>query len=218
MPTNTPNRATRRKADQTAKKIQKGTSKVKRDRQTEYIARHGVTDAATWRKSRQPVLVQLPSGNICRAINRGMDAFLKQGGIPNSLMPIISAALAAGEGRPGAIAADVLTDPAQLAAAVELANTITCECVLEPKIYPVPTKMVDDEQVEITDPAERITYAQEHGIDLDAGMWVDETDWDDRNFIMNWVMGGTQDVEKFREEFAGVVDDVHASDGDEPEA
>lgn len=217
MPTNqTGARATKRALE---KNIKKEAAKVKRDRQTERIARSGVTDAATWRQSRRPVLVELPSGNICKAINKGFDAMLKGGRIPNSLMPIINAALLEGENRKAADTAKTLLEsPDQLAAAISFANTCVVECVVEPKILPVPKRLKDPDETTGDDEVYEEIPIEEREEPLHGELWVDETSLDDRLFIMNWVLGGTQDIERFRQEQAAIVDDVHAGEGAGAEA
>lgn len=210
------------------KSVETEAAKIKRARDRELIAKKGVTSAAEWRKGRQPVHVVLPSGHVCKAVNKGMDAFLKAGKIPNALMPIIRAALAEGEGRrakPKDIGKDALDNPEVLSAAVELADTITCECVTEPVIRPVPMRMKseleNEENPEAPENWEPVPLA-ERDFDDDqypnGFLWVDEADLNDKIFIMNWVMGGTQDVERFREELADVVDDIQSGEGDVEEA
>lgn len=231
-------RKTRRTVKGAAKKtsrtgVERAAADVKRQRDNERIVRKGVTSAADWRRGRQPVFVPLPSGNICKAINKGMDAFLKAGKIPNALMPIISQALASGEGRPRSakqIGQDAMEDVAMLEAAIDLSNVITCECVVDPVIRPVPMRLkkelekprmakADREALMLVpENREEIPVGERDFDDGEEFLWVDETDLNDRFFIMNWVMGGTQDVDQFRQELADVVDDLSAGEDDEPEA
>lgn len=222
-----PGRKNRRALEQA---VNREARRAKQDRDKELAERRGgATSASEWREGGlRAVFVQLPSGNICKAINKGLDAFLKAGKIPNALMPIISAALAAGEGRPGAkdIGEEVLSNPEQLDSAFDLINIVACECVVEPRLVPVPTTVVvhpaDKDHAEDWEEIVEIPREERNTEELLAmlgdGLWVDETSLDDRMFIMNWVVGGTRDVEQFRGELADVVDDLSAGVEAEQEA
>jgi len=222
-----PNRRTRRAVEQA---VTREAGRVKQTRDAALAERRGgATSAGEWRAGgRRAVFVELPSGNVCKAINKGMDAFLKAGKIPNALMPIVSEALNAAEGRPtaSAVGSSVLEDPALLESTIELVNMVTCECVVEPHIVPVPTEIHvhppdddhDDEwEEEVVIPVEERDTEELLAL-LGDGLWVDETSLDDRFFIMNWAVGGTRNVEQFRKEFADVVDDLSTGVEAEPEA
>jgi hypothetical protein len=209
--------ANREQRRSTAKKsVVAEADKVKTKLQADRIGRKGVTSASDWRKGRAPVFVELPSGHVCKAINKGMDAFLRAGKIPNSLMPIITSAINKAEGKPSAseIGAEVMQDPEQIAAALELCDVVVCECVREPRILPVPKMPVmhDPDKEHPGGWQELVEIPIESREDPGDALWVDETDLDDRWFIFNWVVGGTQDVEQFRSKLAGVVDDLSELD------
>lgn len=144
----------------------------------------------------QPTPLDLPSGNTALVQPAGMDIFLKQGMIPNSLMPIIQEQLERGQqGKsPEQNDADMLkklmTQPQLVQDIFALADAVTIACVLDPPILPVPEAEALREE------------------DL---LYVDEVDLDDKMFILDFAVGGTRDLEKFRTETDGRMAAVQSS-------
>lgn len=144
-----------------------------------------VTPVSEWKKKSGPTPLDLPSGNTCLVQPVGMDAFLKQGFIPNSLLGIVQKALAAGEAQKldeintDEMMAQALQDPEKLQGIFDVADSVTVYCVVEPRVYPVPT--------DTTVPRE------------EDKLYVDEIDMDDKLFIFNFAVGGSRDLEAFRQ-------------------
>lgn len=145
------------------------------------------TTAQAWRKNQNSEPLQLPSGNYMRVRRMGMQAILKTGKVPNSLMSMMRRAVDKGTGTDA-----VEKEMAQLVESeeglMEMANfmdTLVTMVALEPKVaLPPPADH---------DRAEDILY-------------TDELEDDDKNFIFQYVTGGTDDVETFRNESrAGVA-------------
>lgn len=159
------------------------------------------TTASAWRQNaEQGTPLVVPSGNTCLVrASSGLQAFVKKGNIPNSLMPIVQESIKKGQAPTmGDLEGD---DPQQLIQDImEMADNIVLTVVIQPKLLPVPTRLNDeDEEIEIplherSDPGE--------------ALWVDEVDFEDKFFIFNWAVGGTADLEKFREEFGSVMGPV----------
>jgi hypothetical protein len=133
------------------------------------------TPVAEWKQQAQGKPLEVPSGKTALVRNPGMEVFLRRGLIPNSLMPIVRKAMSGKE--PELNLEDITED--QLQDMVSLFDAITVYCVVEPKVLPVPA---DNEERR-----EDVLY-------------VDEVDFEDKQFIFQWVVGGTRDVEKFRAE------------------
>ena len=57
----------------------------------------GVTTASQWKNQVKAHPVQVPSGNTCLMRKVGLQVFVSQGMIPNSLMPIVQAAITKGQ-------------------------------------------------------------------------------------------------------------------------
>lgn len=142
------------------------------------------TTATEWKKkSAQGVPLQVPSGNTALVRNPGMEVFLRKGLVPNSLMPLVRQGMT---GKELDVKAEDITDD-QLNDLVSLFDAVTCYCVIDPPVAPVP--------------------AQESERDPET-LYVDEVDFEDKQFIFQWAVGGTRDVEQFRKEQAASVDAV----------
>lgn len=143
-----------------------------------------VTSVAEWKKGKtsdaQPL--ELPSGKTCLARPVGIEVFFKAGSIPNSLMGIVSNALAKGT-KGESVELEGLTEslaenPEMLADMITMADRVTIGCVIEPQVYPIPAEGEDRD---------------------DEKLYVDEIDMEDKFFIMGFGLGGTRDLEPFRE-------------------
>ncbi len=134
-----------------------------------------VTEVSVWKKNTQGVELTVPSGNVALVRPVGMQVFIQKGMIPNSLMPIVKGALA--KGKVDKSFYDEL-DEKLLADVIELMDAITCYCVVEPKVIPAPP---EDE---------------ERNPNL---LYVDEVDMEDKTFIFQFAVGGTKDLESFRD-------------------
>jgi hypothetical protein len=78
----------------------------------------------------------------------------------------------------------MMADPEAVQQIVELANAVTVHCLIEPVVLPMP--------------------AEGEKKDPDA-LYVDDVDFSDRMFIFGVAVGGTSDLEKFRDQQATVV-------------
>jgi len=140
-----------------------------------------VTSAKQWKKKTSkgtPLVV--PSGNTCLVRTPGMQVFIKQGLIPNSLMPIVQEAMSKGRA-PKNMELDTNKNPELLNEMMDLMDAVTVYCVIEPKVAPEPAEgVVRDEDT----------------------LYVDEVDFNDKMFIFQYAVGGTSDLAKFREELS----------------
>jgi hypothetical protein len=161
-----------------------------------------VTSAKDWKSSaRTAVELPLPSGNVCMAINKGMKVFLENGTVPNSLMEMVQSAIDSAEKKPSSQQIkDQAEDPNTLAAMITMMDKVVIDCVVEPVIMPIPTKEDGSWDEAAKDP------------DL---LYVDDIELQDKMFIFQWTVGGTDDVAKFRAEFSTVMEDI--PDGGEVE-
>lgn len=148
-----------------------------------------VTTAEQWKLGRQPVKLLLPSGNVCLAINKGMQFFIERGDIPNSLMPIIQEAIADGTGGSPKKAQQIAATPEMLADSMRMMNLCVVECVVDPQIHMPPAEG-----------EERFSHL----------LYADELDMEDKIFFFQWVVGGTSDIEQFRAQQTSAVADVQA--------
>jgi hypothetical protein len=186
--------------------------------------------AAQFRKrAREGIEMPLPSGNTCLVRPRpGVDVFFQNGFIPNSLMPLVTKALAEGEAafniknlqdrRTGEVPENLLEDM------LNTIDRILCFVVLEPKVKPAP--IYKDKEGNFVDaqgrPSENAIVIPLDDRDPDAPvdedgnkivdhLYADEVDWEDKNFIFGWSMGGTANFERFRTEQNSLMESVQPS-------
>lgn len=144
-------------------------------------------------KARMGGIQELPSGLTVKVRNPGgLQAFMMNGTVPNSLMPLIKEALAKGKGMDvkEAIMPDGEIDPNMFNAMSDMLDSVTMQCVVSPKIHAVPENEEDRS---------------------DEELYVDEIPTEDKQFLLQWVTGGTRDLEEFRSRLELGVDDVAAS-------
>lgn len=146
-------------------------------------------------KNRLGGTMELPSGFVVKARNPGgLRAFMSSGNIPNSLMTIIQSSLSKGKapkpeeilGKSGKL------DPKMLEEMNELLDNITMQTIVEPKIHPRPLAEEDRS---------------------DEMLYIDEIPDDDKQFLFQWISGGTRDLERFRQQRDSSLDAMAAVAG-----
>lgn len=142
------------------------------------------SSAAEFKKRAAGRILPLPSGLAVTAKRVDLNTFIGHGTVPNPLMEVVSEALEKGnaanveamvEGEDGKI------DIEQVRDMYEMVNTVVVASVVEPKVHEVPE-----------DPEDRD----------DDLLYVDEVDDEDKMFIFQWAIGGTDDIASFREQAA----------------
>lgn len=173
------------------RKLKEKVSAIVRERE-DFGADLEVTEASEWKGKLDlaGTKLPLPSGNVCLIRNPGLGVFIEQGLIPNSLLPIVEKAIGEGKGIAPKQAKELAADPEMLKDMGRLTNEVVCYCVLKPVVLPVPTKAQEDDPEPERDP---------------NALYVDELDLTDKMFIFQWVVGGTRDTERFREQSADAV-------------
>lgn len=142
----------------------------------------GVSDFSSFKQRAQGQLLPLPSGLVCRARRVMLQTFLNSGQVPNGLMVLVSEALEKGQEADVAEMVgmeDGSVDIEKVNEMFELVNAIVVEAVVEPKVHPLPEP--DEERDD----------------DL---LYIDEFDDEDKMFLFQWIIGGTDDIASFREE------------------
>ena len=161
-----------------------------------------VTDAATWKASAQGVDLEVPSGKTCKVRRKPMDSFLRRGLIPNSLLPLVRKAIK-GEDMDDTKMEDLTED--QIIQTLELYDIIVVDCVVAPKVYPVPKFRQEDVDAGRCTPEQVGTEVPLDDRNQDF-LYVDEVDQDDKIFIYQFVVGGTRDLESFRAEQSAAME------------
>lgn len=133
-------------------------------------------------KARMGGIQELPSGLVVKVRNPGgLQAFMVGGQIPNTLMPMIKRALEGGQSLDPKemLGEDGEVDPKLFAAMEEMLDSVALRCIVDPAIHPKP----ESEEAR-----------------SDEELYVDEIPMEDKQFLMQWVSGGTRDLEKFRQQ------------------
>lgn len=137
-------------------------------------------------------LVELPSGNFVKVRLPGIEAFLRKGMIPNTLLPLVQQALSGKVESAEKAAVEVFSDPTKLEQLFELYDTVTIECMVDPVVLPIPKSETERKE--------------------DA-LYVDEILMEDKTYIWNLAIGGVKDLETFRKEQARVVESLQSGEG-----
>lgn len=145
------------------------------------------TSASSWKKASSGGPLVVPSGHTALVRPVGLQVLVASKKIPNSLMKFVSEALNAGK-TPSMDSLN-LDDENTLIDMMNFMDRVVIDCVIEPKVHPIPA---EDEEGNPGPRDENLLY-------------VDEVDQDDKAFIFQFALGGTRDLEQFREESAAVV-------------
>lgn len=149
-------------------------------------AEQQVSSVADFKKKKSGTIT-LPSGMIVQLRNPGgLRVFMRNGTIPNALLPMVEKSLNEGTEFDQAEAASKV-DEKVIEEMMGMMDTIAVTCFVEPRCWPTPEKEEDRS---------------------DDKLYADEVDDEDKMFIFQWVSGGTADVEQFRAEQARHVASV----------
>lgn len=171
---------------------------AKRAQQREEAAR--ATSIAEWKRASKPAPLKLPSGFVALVRVPGLSKLLSEGLIADTLTPMAEAAVQRGKtGRSSepteADLVDLARDPQKIAQALDTFDKVLVYCVVEPRV----TYYKDDDGVIIPE--------DERDPDV---LYSDEVDLEDKMFIFNVTVGGTKDLEKFRQQFSETVDGIQS--------
>lgn len=168
-------------------------------------------------KNRMGGIIELPSGIHVRWRNPGgLRAFMSSGKIPNALLGSVEKGLKGGKGAKDEMANDVMSqleeNPEMLAELMELYDTVAIKCLVEPKLWPVPT----DEDVKAWNKDPKNKDDQVDGVEdlrYDDRLYVDELPDEDKAYLFQLLSGGVKDLETFRQERAISMESVAAVSG-----
>lgn len=176
------------------------------------------TKASQWKGKTETgnIELELPSENQCLVRRLQPEAFLTSGMIPDALSDMVTRAIRSKKGLPPDATKKIMDDPKKLRAAMQMMDEITCYVVVEPKCEMPPRCAFDlpdgvcGEYFDTDDKRhEDINHPNFH--DFSEGkrdpdvLYVDQVSAEDKNFIFQFAMGGTADVERFRGELGSGV-------------
>lgn len=164
-------------------------------------------------KNRIGGIQELPSGLSVQFRNPGgLQAFMGNGTIPNSLMPLVKQALKDGDapkpedmlGADGEVDADLLADM------VKMYDSVAMACIVKPRVHPVPTDsdVAAWNREHPEDPVE-----DPEDLRSDEKLYIDELPFDDKQFLLMLVTGGVKDLETFLQQSEQDVANVASIQG-----
>lgn len=160
-------------------------------------------------KNRLGGITELPSGLIVRLKNPGgLRAFMGSNDIPNSLMTLIQRGMKTGQ-KPSAeeLMPNGEFDTAFLDDMNKMLDVIALRTIVEPSIAPRLTQE-DVDRWNRVNPENPVTDIED--LRSPEQLYVDELPEDDKQFIFQWISGGTRDLEEFRRKQQQGVDDMAA--------
>lgn len=141
-----------------------------------------VSSATDFKKKKEGKVLTLPSGLKMRCRRVNLASFLQNDDdVPNPLLPIIQESLAKGQeadlekivGSPEqGVDIELVTDM------LAMVDNMVVSIALEPKVYPVPEDGEEDEDL----------------------VYTSDIDEEDKMFLFQWAIGGTEDIAAFRKE------------------
>jgi hypothetical protein len=155
------------------------------------------TSAKDWKGRVQGNLdLELPSGNVCLVRPFTIAKLISENLLPDSLTPIAQDMVDRGKGKPPADfkkkksnSEEISKDPKALSDMFDLIDRVSSMVVVAPELrYHKEEKDGQTVEIPFDDREEDVLY-------------TDEIDIQDKMFIFNWVVGGTTDLERFREQF-----------------
>ena len=138
----------------------------------------------------------VPSGQLCKVRRPGPTALINEGVLHSmdQLSGIVDTYVRAVEGKPQINVDDLMKDPNKIIEMIHIVDRVVCATVIEPKVAMTPNDQT----------------SRQTGV-----IYADMIDLEDRFFIFHFVLGGSNDLKRFRSESEALVGDV--SDGSEDE-
>jgi hypothetical protein len=211
---------TAQSGDDLRRQIEEAAAEGERRRREGTVGEEPIT-AAELRERARGELIRMPSGMVARCRRPGMLALLQAGVIPNSLMPIVEYALtAASTGKTvseGEITSKI--EAKMLPDMMTVFDLVARFIVVQPRLRPDPEGCGCGAIRDLIDPKPdhkhewkplpEDRWPETHpatGEELAYVGWVPE---EDKQFLFNYAVGGSRDVDRFRDDLqANVVEPV----------
>jgi hypothetical protein len=180
-------------------------------------AKKGPTSAKQWKGKIQAegTDLELPSDNVARVRQISPQAFLASGMIPDPLRPMIQKAINSKKGLPPSAPKEMMDNPELIAAAAEMFDRTLCYVMVEPEVVMPPTCTECGEYAN-TAQHERGTpdyHRYNEGPRDSEVLYADQIDLTDKQFVFNWALGGTRQLETFRDQIGAVVGPLQDEQG-----
>jgi hypothetical protein len=191
MPTNN-SKGPRKSTDSPTKRSNRRTSATKMGPSDAVVSADDKYAATKW-GGETTVDLEVPSGQVCLARRPGLNGLLKAGVLHDidPLLPLVDEHVARVEGQQADAEEkmnrkilDIFKDEKKFATIQHMLDRMLCYVVIKPQILHTP----DD-----------ITQRQPDKI------YADMIDLEDKLFILDWSLGGAEDVAQFREKFQAAL-------------
>lgn len=176
------------------------------------------TPARAWKGKQETgnIDLLLPSGNTALVQRLQPEAFLTSGMIPDSLSAMVNQAIRTKKGLPPDAVKQIVADPKKIRQSLQMMDEITCYVVVEPKCEMPPRcafemdgpgqpcgEYIDTDDKRHQDASHVGYHAFIEGERDSDTLYADQVSVEDKQFIFQFAVGGTADVERFREELRG---------------
>lgn len=151
------------------------------------------TSVQDWKKGKAGEDLRLPSGNVCRVRRVGMREWVREDIIPDSLKPIVDAAISKGQNINPAKLKAYQTDVSKLGEMMELMDRVVALVVSKPVL--IYHQQREDGEWKLIPEEDRDPEQ----------LYTDEIDDEDKIFIFNFAAGGVRDLERFRQQLGSSV-------------
>lgn len=170
---------------------------------------------SSWKKQGVLTDLELPSGETCLARRPGIKGLIKAGVLHSmdSLTGLVETeVIPKAEGKPNVDIAALVKDQDRLEAMMTMVDKIVCVVVAEPVVLPVMVQEVDEDDNPVFDDAAEPVMREIRDDERDPkAIYVDYIEIEDKMFIMNFAVGGTIDLARFRQETKDVMGGAPAS-------
>lgn len=166
--------------------------------------------ARTWKRAK-PIEVTVPSGQTCLVKRPGMEVFLLEGLMPDMLLPKVTEAINAGQRLKPADVQKIASTQEGVQSMMDMLDRITARIVIEPVV------IWHKREVDGPDGTKVMEVIPEEERD-DEQIYTDDIEIDDKNFLFQFAVGGTADLERFRREQSETVESVSPGEGVEQTA
>jgi len=177
-----------------------------------------VSKVSAWKKKQDGTVLELPSGEACRAKRVGMKAFLRAGVVPDYLAATVGKMIEERQSFAPGDLKNLASDPMAVLKTDELMDRALCMTVIEPNVVMPPGcahQYSDEHQC-----GKWLNYNDKDIHNHESGLfdheyvepqrsneilYADEVELPDKLFIFNWSVGGGTDLVEFRKQLTELV-------------
>lgn len=156
--------------------------------------------------------LRLPSGNVARVRRVSPQAFVNGGFIPDPLTNIVTKAIQSKKGLPPEKVQEMAGDRESIQASLEMFDRVLSYVCVMPHVQMPPRCRECDKYYNVDDRHKDNTRDDFHVYQESprepSVLYTDMVDLKDKIFIFQWAIGGTRDLETFRQELPKGLGDL----------